>query len=297
MASRSGDRVEGVFAFEQIDATLPLLPLAARRALDVAGLKLSLRAWQGLALSTRRRLVELGRLPHVDPEQVHAALEGAAPAPTSLEPDDEQRLAAAPAQLDVDPAAWASFDPLRRYALAHLAAGSKSGSLAAALDELVPPRLTHLRQTGEAHMVDVGDKPVTHRRAVAGATVRMSPETARLVADASGPKGDVLATARIAGIMAAKRTSELIPLCHGIAVSSVTVDLRVDPDRGQIAIEATAQAHDRTGVEMEAMVGASIAALTVYDMVKAVERGVSVEQVVLLEKSGGRSGHYRRGDG
>jgi cyclic pyranopterin phosphate synthase len=155
-------------------------------------------------------------------------------------------------------------------------------------------RLTHLDEQGDARMVDVGDKPATVRRAVARATVRMTPPTARLVADGDAPKGDVLGTARIAGILAAKRTGELIPLCHPIGIDHVDVDGVVDVDAGTVTITATAGVTARTGVEMEAMTAASVAALTVYDMVKGVERGVSIEHVVLLEKSGGRSGTWRR---
>lgn len=140
----------------------------------------------------------------------------------------------------------------------------------------------------------VGEKAITHRRAVARARVCMRPETARLVSEAGAPKGDVLATARIAGIMAAKRTSDLIPLCHAIALDRVELTFDVRDDAGVIEVTATADAHDRTGVEMEAMTAASVAALTVYDMLKGVERGIRIDEVVLLEKRGGRSGHYRR---
>jgi cyclic pyranopterin phosphate synthase len=155
-------------------------------------------------------------------------------------------------------------------------------------------RLTHLDEHGDARMVDVGGKEATARRAVARAVVRMSPATAKLVAEGDAPKGDVLATARIAGIMAAKKTGELIPLCHPIGLDHADVDAAVDTAAGTVTITATAGVTARTGVEMEAMVAASVAALTVYDMVKGVERGVAVEQVVLLEKSGGRSGTWRR---
>lgn len=158
-------------------------------------------------------------------------------------------------------------------------------------------RLTHLDEQGDARMVDVGGKPVTERRAVARAIVRMSPETARVVAAGDAPKGDVLGTARIAGVMAAKRTGELIPLCHPIGLDHVDVDAAIDAANGTVTLTATASVTARTGVEMEAMTAASVAALTVYDMVKGVERGVAIEEVVLLEKTGGRSGAWRRGDG
>jgi cyclic pyranopterin phosphate synthase len=154
--------------------------------------------------------------------------------------------------------------------------------------------LTHLDGEGNARMVDVGDKPVTGRRAVARAVVRMAPETAAAVAAGDAPKGDVLGTARIAGVMAAKKTGELIPLCHPIGLDHVDVDAAIDAAAGTVTLTATAGVTARTGVEMEAMTAAAVAALTVYDMVKGVERGVAIEEVVLLEKTGGRSGTWRR---
>jgi cyclic pyranopterin phosphate synthase len=153
--------------------------------------------------------------------------------------------------------------------------------------------LSHLTPDGSAWMVDVGDKPLSARRALASAVVHMRPETAALILSQQVPKGDVLATARLAGIMAAKRTSELIPLCHPIALTRVAVQLDVDA-AGRVEIKAAAEARDRTGVEMEAMTAAAVAALTIYDMLKSVDRGMSIAEVVLLEKAGGRSGHYRR---
>jgi cyclic pyranopterin phosphate synthase len=135
-------------------------------------------------------------------------------------------------------------------------------------------------------MVDVGDKQVTDRRALARAVVRMSPETAAALARGDAPKGDVVSTARIAGIQAAKRTAELIPLCHPLPLSFVDVRIEVRDDR--VEIETEARTSGQTGVEMEALTAASVAALTVYDMVKGIERGVEIAEVVLLEKSGGR---------
>jgi cyclic pyranopterin monophosphate synthase len=143
-------------------------------------------------------------------------------------------------------------------------------------------------------MVDVGAKAATERRAVACAVVRVSPETARAVAAGDAPKGDVLGVARIAGIQAAKRTSELIPLCHPLALSFVGVDGSIDPAAGEITLVAEARTTGPTGVEMEALTAASVAALTVYDMVKGIQRGAEIGSVVLLEKSGGRSGTWRR---
>ena len=143
-------------------------------------------------------------------------------------------------------------------------------------------------------MVDVGGKPVTDRRAIARAIVRMSPETAALVEAGDAPKGDVVATARIAGIQAAKRTAELIPLCHPLPLSYVDLEIALDPAAGEVTITAEARTSAQTGVEMEAMTAASVAALTVYDMVKGVERGVEIASLVLLEKSGGKH-DWRRG--
>ena len=144
-------------------------------------------------------------------------------------------------------------------------------------------------------MVDVGDKPATERRAVARAVVRVAPGTAAAVRDGDTPKGDVIGVARIAGIQAAKRTAELIPLCHPLGLSFIGVEGNVDGDRGSIELTAEARTLGPTGVEMEAMTAVAVAALTVYDMVKGLERGARIEQIELLEKSGGRSGEWRRG--
>ena len=151
---------------------------------------------------------------------------------------------------------------------------------------------THLDSEGRARMVDVGGKEVTQRRAVARARVTMQEETAQALADGTVAKGDVLAVARVAGIQAAKRTSELIPLCHPLMLSSVQVDLTPGPS--WVDIEATAETVDRTGVEMEALTACSVAALTVYDMCKARDRTMQVEALGLVEKSGGRSGDWHR---
>jgi cyclic pyranopterin monophosphate synthase len=153
-------------------------------------------------------------------------------------------------------------------------------------------RLPHWNEAGEAHMVDVGGKDVTARAASASARVRMGAATARRVADGTVPKGDVFAVARLAGIAAAKRTDELIPLCHRIALTGVEVELALG--KSEVSVLATARAFDRTGVEMEALVAASMAALTIYDMLKGLDRGITITDVGLVEKSGGRSGTWRR---
>ncbi len=152
--------------------------------------------------------------------------------------------------------------------------------------------LTHFDERGNARMVDVGDKDVTERMATAKASVVMLPATLALIRDKKAAKGDVLAVAQLAGIMAAKKTPDLIPLCHPLALSSVQVTLSLDEKRNAVDIEATCKLKGRTGVEMEAMTAASVAALTVYDMCKAVDRGMVIEQVKLLHKSGGKSGTF-----
>lgn len=151
---------------------------------------------------------------------------------------------------------------------------------------------THVHD-GHAHMVEVGAKPVTARSATAQALVHMSPATLAKVGDLAIAKGNVLETARLAGIQAAKRTADLIPLCHPLALTGVTVDFVCDAGAATIRVTATARAVDRTGVEMEALTAATVAALTVYDMCKAVERGISIGDIRLLAKSGGRSGDYQ----
>jgi cyclic pyranopterin phosphate synthase len=152
------------------------------------------------------------------------------------------------------------------------------------------PQLSHVDETGAVRMVDVGAKPAVRRRAVARAFVRMAPETVARLGDL--PKGDALTTAQLAGIMAAKRTSELIPLCHPLPLSHAGVELRVVEEG--VEITASAETTAQTGVEMEALTAASVAALTIYDMVKGLERGVEIASVRLLEKAGGKSGHWRR---
>ena len=153
-------------------------------------------------------------------------------------------------------------------------------------------KLTHFDDTGNARMVDVGAKEVTERVAVARASVSMQAATLALIRDKTAAKGDVLAVAQLAGIMAAKKTPELIPLCHPLALSSVDVQLSIDSKRRAVDIEATCRLKGRTGVEMEALTAASVAALTVYDMCKSVDRGMVISDVRLLHKSGGKSGTW-----
>src|SRR5579883_64915 len=154
-------------------------------------------------------------------------------------------------------------------------------------------KLSHLNAKGDASMVDVGGKAVTARVAVAEGYVAMQPATLRLLSEGEAAKGDVLAAARIAGIMAAKRTHELIPLCHPLALSQVEVDVAPDARLPGVTVTARVKVTGQTGVEMEALTAVAVACLTIYDMVKAVERGMRIEGIRLVEKSGGKTGHYR----
>ena len=154
-------------------------------------------------------------------------------------------------------------------------------------------KLTHINEKGDAQMVDVSDKNNTAREAKAGAVVLMKPETLELIVSGSHKKGDVLAVARVAGIQAAKKCSELIPLCHPLMLSKVSIELTPNQEKSCIEIIATAKLNGKTGVEMEALTAASIAALTIYDMCKAVDRIMKIDSVQLLEKKGGKSGHWK----
>lgn len=449
MVGSSAD--SAVFDFENILPQLDFLPIAARRALDHAGLRLSLEAWRSLGLDDRCQLVAAGAADIVDGSIVAAVVRRATPAaqrievvgdPDPLAPPDGLLRLLEPVPLDARQ--WARLRALDRYALAHVhrrsIARNDPSLIQSAYEDIVtghlrslrpppvepissqvnvpppprmprsegraarqtdltpppgqvessfparsfeaptPPRMrrpveappsdhtfdaglfartpeptppsrghelradprsqlpspvppsygppaslpdnpfghppleeqppldeipeltvpgvetlsTHLTESGEARMVDVGPKPITERRAVASAVVHMRPETFDRLAQQDTPKGDVLAAARIAGIQAAKRTSELIPLCHLIALTSVEVHVDLDEPTAAVHVTAIARASDRTGVEMEALVAASIAALTIYDMLKGIDRDMKVAEVKLLEKSGGRTGHYQR---
>jgi len=156
-------------------------------------------------------------------------------------------------------------------------------------------KLTHFNQAGEAHMVDIADKASTARRAVAAGRIVMQAQTLQLIQQGKHRKGDVLGVARIAGIMASKRTADLVPMCHPLALTHVSVEFDIDADACAIDCTVTADTTGQTGVEMEALTGVQIALLTIYDMCKAVDRGMVIGDVRLLEKSGGKSGHWQRG--
>ena len=155
-------------------------------------------------------------------------------------------------------------------------------------------KLTHLDEKGRAKMVDVSEKQITRREAVARGSVYMKPGTIKLIKDRKIPKGDVFSVAKIAGIVAAKKTSELIPLCHPLSIASVDIDFDLDGKRNKVEIEARVKVVGQTGVEMEALTAVSVAALTIYDMCKAVDKEMVISDIMLMEKKGGRSGHFKR---
>ncbi len=293
-----------LFAFDGIDEKLELLPLAARRALDHVGLKLSREGWRSLALGTRQTLVELGSAPEVDLLAVRERLSGAEPQPVAIEASRDPDTSEPPAELvralgpeqPLSGAVWSALGPLERYALTKTAASRSPDRLALGYAELVGVSAfsTHLGARGGARMVGVSEKAVTTRRAAAESRVSMSAEAFAKLEHADAPKGDVLGTARIAGIQAAKRTWELIPLCHPLALTRADVGFELEHDALAVNIRASVEAIDRTGVEMEALTMASVAALTIYDMLKAFDRGMQIGPTRLVEKSGGRSGDFRR---
>lgn len=291
-----------LYSFDGVDATLELVPLAARRALDRAGFKPSLEAWRGLPLSQRLVLAEAGESPTVDAARVEQVL--ATSAIPRVDPIPEPEPLAVPEALrqayggerPISDAVWFGLSPLDRYALGKAAARGQDERIGAAYDEIVGHTAlsTHLGPTGGARMVDVSQKPASLRQALAETRVRMSEEAFRRVQSQSAPKGDVLGTARLAGIMAAKRTSELIPLCHPLALTKLVVLLELDAESHAIDVRATVEAFDRTGVEMEALTAVSVAALTIYDMLKGIDRSMEIGPTRLVRKSGGRSGDFSR---
>ena len=389
-----------LFSFDDADASLGRMPIAARRALDLAGWRVALDAWRAMPFEDRRRVTLAGATEIVDPFVVEEAVRRAGssvmrvrptPDPDSTRPPTDLATALEPGRT-IDARGWSNLRAVERYALVHaLRQAPDRAYLHDVFDDIIPPPSTapagrggpassppsslagaataadgargqgsrfvrtsvppstiagpeitaalrpsrdpapstvserppapgippaprlpgempgsqpppdgpsslssHLTAAGEVHMVDVGAKPVTARRAVAGAAVRMRAETIARVARRDVGKGEVLATARLAGIMAAKRTPELVPLCHHVALTRVEVHLDVDVPARRVLVTAVAEAFDRTGVEMEAMVAASVASLTVYDMLKGIDRDITIESVRLLEKSGGRTGPWRR---
>ena len=293
-----------VYGFENVDDALDLLPMAARRALDHAGFRMSLDAWKRLPLAGRRELVAVGAEARVDVERVRAAAEAAIPRPEVMSPVDDPSADSVPAEVaralgngrSIPDAVWSSLSPLGRYALAKVARKGPSDRMTAAYAEIVGHSAvsSHIAPAGGVRMVSVGHKPETLRRAVAESAVTMNEDAFSRLKANDVPKGDVLATARVAGILAAKKTPELIPLCHSVQLTHVSIDFELDEAARSVRIVAAAEAADRTGVEMEALVAASVAGLSVYDMLKSVDRAMTIGPTFLRSKSGGRSGDYER---
>jgi cyclic pyranopterin phosphate synthase len=289
-----------VYAFEAIDESLPYMPLAARRLLDETGRKLSLAGWLSLAIEERWQVVRAGAESAVN-VQAGALVDHAVPPPSRIEPvvavaDNQppQELASSlGTERPLDAKAWQALRPLDRYALVKCTANHDK--LARAYDEIVRGVVfSHLAPGGAARMVDVGNKTAMHRRAVATACVRTTRHVVESIGAGAAAKGDVLGASRIAGILASKRTPELIPLCHPVQTTHAELDFQLDLPGGAIRVRATVEAVDRTGVEMEALVAASVAALNVYDMIKSADRWASIDAVRLEEKSGGKSGDTKR---
>lgn len=292
---------------------LTLMPMAARRALDWAGQRLPLAAWQALSSDARQVLVRLGAEAQVDIAQVRQAMAPVAARAEAISPVPDPPASSPPTDVSgafatvgpISDATWQALTPLGRYALAKVAVKKRPERLQAAYREIVgtlSPHSTglpstglspHLSEQGGVHMVDVASKPITHRSALAETLVTLGPDTFQRLLARDIPKGDVLGIAQTAGIMAAKKTADLIPLCHPIALTRVEVNLLpIAPDRVQIT--ARVEAHERTGVEMEAMTAVSVAALTLYDMLKALDKGITLGPTRLLAKSGGKSGDFHR---
>jgi cyclic pyranopterin phosphate synthase len=291
-----------LYSFDVDGETLEQLPLAARRALDHAGRKLSLAGWTSLDPNERRSLVRLGSSSPVDLDAVARVLRRARPAASSTEALADPPRDTPPAQVvdayadhgRLSAAVWTSLADVDRYALDKVAKKSNPERLANAYAEIVGHTQisTHLRAQGGVQMVNVGAKSITERRAEAESRVSMNRDAFALLSNNAVPKGDVLATARVAAIMAAKRTSELIPLCHALPLSHIAIELRLDAATQSVLISTTVETQGKTGVEMEALVAATHAALTIYDMLKGVDRGMTMGPTRLLAKSGGASGDF-----
>jgi cyclic pyranopterin monophosphate synthase len=293
-----------IFAFEGPHPELDLLPLAARRALDRAGIKLSLESFKNLPRPWRERLVELGSFDEVPVDVVQNLL---ADAPhTSISPVPELSLLDIPDTFHLlggptpSVKVWESLSPLERYALAKTAERGlirkDNTRYLSAYAEIIGAThvSTHLDAKGASRMIDVGSKPDSERKACAESSIAMSEDAFRRLSESSGPKGNVLEVARIAGIMATKQTSNLIPLCHPIGLTHARVDFTLDASAASVHIRCETRTVGPTGVEMEAMVGASVAGLTIYDMLKSVDRSMQIGPTRLVLKEGGRSGTYVR---
>jgi cyclic pyranopterin monophosphate synthase len=274
------------------------IPLAARRALASSGRRLSKADWQSLPATTQGELARLGAERTVPVPRVVSLLAGVAVDPEILGPLPDlpsqevprEVLVAYGSERPISRSAWSSLSPLDRFALAE----AEAAVAADAYDEIVGRSAVsaHLGPAGGARMIDVAEKAPTLRQAVSESRITMNEAAFALLASGGAAKGDVLGVARLAGIMASKRTSELIPLCHPLALSKVVVELELDEGARAVLVLATAEAVDRTGVEMESLVAASVAALTVYDMLKSVDRAMVIGPTRLIRKTGGKSGDF-----
>lgn len=294
-----------LYNLDEVDATLELLPMAARRALDHAGKKVSLRDWKAQPVAWRERLTNLGSESEVDAASVRSFLNETHVPTADLAAENDPPATTVPeavrsaygASRPIPEATWSALSALDRYALAKVAIKARPDRLERAYQEIIGQSAVsnHLEPGGGVRMVNVGEKPVTKRTATAETWVRLSPEALERLVKGDGPKGDVFGVARIAAIQAAKKTPDLIPLCHMLALTKISVEFDVDRSRSTLRIAVTVQANDRTGVEMEALTAVSVSALTVYDMLKSIDRGMVIGPTQLLEKQGGRTGDYARG--
>lgn len=295
-----------LYAFDGIDSSLPLVPIAARRALDSLGAKLSLAGFQSLPHSCKQSLTEAGSASRVDTEMAREAIAAARPPaeemapvaePSELTPPDHVLERLGPTR-PLPEKVWQSLSALDRYALAKVTDKKNEERLRLAYEEIVGKSSvsTHVRPQGGVVMVAISEKPVSLRRARAESWIKMSATAYHRLIGATAPKGDVLGTARLAGIMATKKTADIIPLCHPLALQHAEIDFEEHADDFKLRVLCAVTVEAKTGVEMEAMVGASVAALTVYDMLKSIDRGMELGPTRLLEKSGGRSGTFTRGD-
>jgi molybdenum cofactor biosynthesis protein MoaC len=292
------------YRFENTDAELTLLPLAARRALDCAGRKLSLEVWQTLPHGARQALVEFGSGESVEVERVLQLLSRAAAPTTQIEVVADPSADVVPEEVTrayggkrlIPAGTWAALPALDRYALAKIGARGRAERLAAAYAEIIGDSglSSHLEPGGGVRMVNIGSKSPSEREAEAEARVSLGVAAYAALSAGTAPKGDVLGVARIAAILAAKRTAELIPLCHQVALTRVRVDFELDAEQSAVWVRVSADAVDRTGVEMEALTAASVAALTIYDMLKGIDRGIEIGPLRVTRKSGGRTGDYQR---
>lgn len=293
-----------LYRFDGVDEAFELLPLAARRALDHAGRKLSLEGYRSLPLSERQELTRLGSEDVVEIALVNAICRAARPPAQAIDPSldppgsapSEALRMAYGAGRPIPSASWSALSPLDRYVLEKVARRENPERLDAAYHEIIGQSAfsSHVGPGGGVRMVGVGGKQPSLRRAEAESRVSMNAAAFERASRADAPKGDVLGTARVAAIMAAKRTSELIPLCHPLSLTKVDVQLTLASADLAVHVAVVVECFDRTGVEMEALTAASVAALTVYDMLKAFDHGMEMGPTRLVRKSGGRTGDYQR---